>query len=143
MIQRTKHAHTNYTMVKPFVEQVEKMGGAIRCKSSGYMDLVIENAEYNDCYGNPVYSVAHYGKQNGDLMRDPEMTFSINHDAETIIPLSFRNDYMGHEREVIRWINGRQMYSVSLLRDLDSFLWTWLKNIGNQGFEPERAESIS
>lgn len=142
MIQKTKHAHTNYDLIRPFVDQTDRMGGAIRCKSEGYMDLVLENIGDNDCYGNPVYSVAHYGTQNGDLMRDPEMTFSINRTTETIIPLSFLNDYIGCYQEVICWRNGKQMYSVSLLRDLDVFLWTWLKNLENQGFAPERAESI-
>ena len=36
----------------------------------GYMDLCIEALGYNDHEGRPVYSVAHYGEQNGDLMRD-------------------------------------------------------------------------
>ena len=142
MIKRTRHAHTNYTMLKPFVNQSVKLNGAIRCKASGYMDLVLESLQYNDCYGNPVYSIAHYGKQYGDSMRDPEMTFSVNCSTETIIPLSFRNDYMGISQELIQERNGKLMYSCSLLRDFDEFLWSWLKNIKAQGFSPERAESI-
>lgn len=40
-----------------------------------YMALVIEAVPGRGPLGCPALSVAHYGEQNGDLMRDPEMCF--------------------------------------------------------------------
>lgn len=142
MIETTRHAHSNFKMVFPYIDQANRNGGAIRCKASGFMDLTIENLSTNDCYGNPVFSMTHYGEQNGDAMRDPDMTFSVNMETGTVIPLSFQNDYMGVYQEVIQERKGKKMYCVSLLRDLDDFLWMWLKNIKNQGFAPDRFEVI-
>lgn len=139
MIQNTKHQRTNYKMVLPFVKAADQEG-YIKCKSSGYMPLVVEKLYYTDPYNNPVYSITHYGEQNGDLMADPDMTFSIDQAAEKIIPLSFRNDYMHINQEVLKKINGKLMYSSSLLIDLDRFLWEWLRNIQDQGFTPDRTE---
>ncbi len=39
------------------------------------MTLVIEDTQERGPNGLPAISVAHYGEQNGDLMRDPEMVF--------------------------------------------------------------------
>lgn len=142
MIKRTRHGHTNYTALLPFVKQADGREGSARFKAPGFMDLTVECLYCRDPYGNPVYSITHWGCQNGDMMRDPDMEFSIDRDGERIIPLSFRNDYMGIHQEILKVINGKQMYSASLVTDLDAFLWQWLKNIRAQGFIPERAETI-
>ena len=42
-----------------------------------YMELVIEAMDESGPMGLPALSVAHYGEQNGDLMRDPEMCFEL------------------------------------------------------------------
>lgn len=60
--------------------------------SNGYMPLSVECIEI--CSRGLMYSLAHYSEQNGDLMRDPEMTFLHNKDGE-ILPLSYRNDFVG------------------------------------------------
>lgn len=142
MIERTRHATTNYKMILPYIEKIGEIERPIRFKASGFMDLTVESLSYKDYYGNPVYSITHYGEQNGDLMCDPDMTFSINREAGTIIPLSYRNDYMGICQEVIQERKGKMMYCVSLLKDLDYFLWMWLKNIKGQGFTPDVYEVI-
>ena len=67
----------------------------IRLESGGYMPLVIENLEYTDADGNPVYSMTHYGELNGDAMADPDMTFAVDFKNGTVIPRTFQNDYMG------------------------------------------------
>lgn len=141
MINRTKHAGTNYKMLMPFVTACRENDGYIKCESGGYMPLVIEKLWYSDCLGNPVYSMAHYGVQNGDLMRDPDITFSVDDTEKRIIPQTFQNDYLGLYQEVFKEINGKMMYSQSLLKDLDSFMWDWLNNIEMQGFTPERKAS--
>ena len=133
----TKHSGTNYKMIAPFLRVVDRFGGWRKFKASGYMNLSIENLQYTDRKGNPVYSIAHYGEQNGDLMADPEMTFSVDKNGGKIEALSYRNDYMGLYQEVYKLRDdGVLMYSPKLRTDLDGFLWQWLKNIGEQGFSP-------
>jgi hypothetical protein len=41
------------------------------------MALVIEATDESGPCGLPAISVCHYGEQNGDLMRDPEMCFEL------------------------------------------------------------------
>lgn len=132
----TKHSGTNYKMVIPFLRVVDRFGGWREFKASGYMNLSIENLQYTDRKGNPVYSMAHYGEQNGDLMADPEMTFSVDRNSGRIEPLTYRNDYMGRYDEVYIQRDGQWLYSKRLRTSLDDFLWMWLKNIGEQGFSP-------
>ena len=127
----TKHATTNYRMLKPFLDGLAGRTHR-RYESGGYMPLVVE-ALYDDgdC---KVYSLTHYGEQNGDAMRDPDMELRVNHTAGTVEPLTFRNDYMGLFQEVYITRGGKLLYSKRLRADLDEFLWQWLKNIQDQGF---------
>lgn len=136
---KIKSGKTNYKRLIPFIEKVNENGGYAKFTANGYMDLVIENIGYNDFEGNPVYSIAHYGEMNGDAMRDPEITFSVNEAEKSILPLSFRNDYMGMNVEYFRNQNGRISYLSTWLHDGDQFLQTWTQNIIDQGFTPERS----
>ena len=69
---------------------------AVRIRVEGYMPLSIESIG-TSADGNRLIAICHYGKLNGDLMRDPEMVFEIRGSAapDMAEPLSFRNDYMG------------------------------------------------
>lgn len=94
-------------------------------------------------------SICHYGEQNGDLMRDPEICYAIAKNtvgyAEKgdfscfwVAPFSFRNDYMGmmqeflffnppgvKEGEIRGWKPGQ-------FNDNVSFSRMWMKNIWDQ-----------
>ena len=142
---KVKHGSTNFKALAPFLKVVDDNDGYAKFTAPGYMDLTIENIWDTDHEGNPVYSICHYGELNGDLMRDPEMTFSVNWKEGTILPLSYRNDYMGFELEYFVYSNGKvKGYRPHWLHDGDNFLWTWGKNIIDQGFKPEnRKELIS
>ena len=50
-----------------------------------FMPLVMEKIMDQPGF-EAVYSLAHYGKQNGDLMADPEMTFGLK-DGEFYLEL--------------------------------------------------------
>lgn len=93
-----------------------------------YMRLVIERL-YAPDHGRQVISVCHYGEQNGDAMRDPEMCF----DFDDWRPLYYRNDYMGIEQYVFVTPE-RKQYRPRLARDLASFAATWARNLREQGF---------
>ena len=64
------------------------------------MPLVIEALFEPGPCGLPALSVAHYGEQNGDLMRDPEMCFELSFAGgiADLNPFYYRNDYIGCEQ---------------------------------------------
>ena len=69
---------------------------AVRLTVPGFMPLSVEDIGQSGD-GNRLIPICHYGEQNGDLMRDPDMVFEIHAwvHAAAAEPLSFRNDYMG------------------------------------------------
>lgn len=72
-----------------------------------------------------VYSLAHYGEQNGDLMADPEMTFGeCDHE---FYPLSFRNDYVCIYQTVIT-----EQIDLKRQKELSEFTAIWLMEIVDQ-----------
>ncbi|MFI3205620.1 MAG: SNF2-related protein [Clostridia bacterium] len=117
-----------YKKLYPYMQPIiENKTDYLKFKSEGYEDLVIENIGYGE------YSIAHYYEQNGDLMRDPEITFKIENNG--IYPTSFLQDSIG------------QYYSVDdvspkVVADLKSFMITWFDNISHQNFKLEKKEEL-
>ena len=116
---------------------------AIRLTVDGYMPLSVEDIGQS-ADGNRLISICHYGEQNGDLMRDPDMVFEVyaSPALATAEPLSFRNDYMGLMQEVYRYNDdGKKTHvNVRLKQDLKSFARTWLNNLKDQGFLSDNAK---
>mgnify|MGYP001366560216 CR=1 FL=1 len=110
---------------------------AIRLTVGGYMPLSVEYIGQS-ADGNRLISICHYGEQNGDLMRDPDMVFEVyaSPAPATAEPLSFRNDYMGLMQEVYRYDDDGKKTAVNpkLKQDLKSFARTWFSNLKEQGF---------
>jgi hypothetical protein len=81
-------------------------GLSLKIDNLPYMPLCIEAMDESGPMGLPAVSVAHYGEQNGDLMRDPEMCFELGFAGGVHLnPFYYRNDYMGVEqwsRNVVR-----------------------------------------
>ncbi len=101
-----------------------------------YMRLVIEDIQSPGPDGYPSLSVAHYGEQNGDAMRDPEMLFEL---VETpghirLVPYYFRNDYVGVEQYSRFNQDGAVLVRPGLLSEHRSFAWIWDRNLHAQGF---------
>ena len=115
---------------------------AVRIRVDGYMPLSIE-AIGTSADGNRLISICHYGEQNGDLMRDPEMVFELFTHGETSAaePLSFQNDYVGVFQEVYRYDeSGKKTHVKTRLKaELKSFARTWFTNLKDQGFLGETA----
>ena len=109
---------------------------AIRLTVDGYMPLSVEDIGQS-AEGNRLISICHYGEQNGDLMRDPDMVFEVyaSPAPATAEPLSFRNDYMGIMQEVYRYDDDGKKSAVNpkLKQDLKSFGLTWFQNLKDQG----------
>ena len=128
----TKHAKTNYRMLAPYIAPLNEENRYRKILNGPYMPLSIQLL-YDRGDGSYAYSIAHYGTQNGDLMSDPEMEIAVNPTEGTVEPLTYRNDYVGVYQEV--YVNCGLQFRPQLRTELDCFLWQWLKNIKEQGFE--------
>lgn len=129
-----KHATTNYKALRPFLDALTDTE-SLRIENEPYERLCLESLGYTDYRGRPVYSMAHYYEQNGDLMADPDLTFSVDIEAGEIWPQTYQQDDLGLYQEVFKYTpDGRHLYSRPLLCSLDAFLWHWTKNLKAQGF---------
>jgi len=110
---------------------------AVRITVSGYMPLSVEEIGSSGD-GHRLVSLCHYGEQNGDLMRDPDIVFLFHnvHDGAAAEPVSYRNDYLGLSQEVYRYDEtGRRTHVVSSLKqDLKEFARAWFVTLREQGF---------
>jgi hypothetical protein len=111
-------------------------GLSLTINNTPFMPLVIEALDEPGPCGLPALSVAHYGEQNGDLMRDPEMCFELSFAGgiADLNPFYYRQDYIDCE-QWSRFITGTD-YSCSpdLHRQHASFSKVWDRNLRSQGF---------
>jgi hypothetical protein len=122
---------------------LERAGGFrpalyVKIENPPYMALVIEATPEPGPLGLPAISVAHYGEQNGDLMRDPEMCFEMSEDSggsSTLDPYYWRNDYMGSEQWSRNLVNGHCVVILDLHELHKLFAAAWDRNLRLQGFE--------
>jgi hypothetical protein len=126
--------------MKTILEILKKAGGwhhglYLRIENPPFMALVIEATDESGPCGLPVLSIAHYGEQNGDLMRDPEMCFELGFAAGAhLTPFYFRNDYLGIE-QFSRTIEGdNYVFDRDLYDQHEKFAGLWDKNLSRQGF---------
>ena len=110
----------------------------LRLENPPLMRLVIE--VIGGPYPNGAYevSVAHYSEQNGDAMRDPEITFLVQptNQGHTWSPLTFENSYLA-AYQVVAVVNaegGMQVRQPRQMQDLREFANQWDINIKEQGF---------
>ncbi len=100
-----------------------------------FMPVVVERVGSivvgkQDC---ELISVAHYGEQNGDLMRDPEVVF-IRDGSGNYYPESIIQDYVGVCRTVVgRDDTGKAVrFNPRQQRDIAEFTGRWMENIRHQ-----------
>jgi hypothetical protein len=110
---------------------------AVHITVPGYMPLSVEEIGSSGD-GYRLVSLCQYGKQNGDLMRDPDIVFLFHNvpDGAAAEPVSFRNDYLEIVQEVYRYDEtGRRTHVVpSLKQELTEFAESWFANLKVQGF---------
>lgn len=90
------------------------------------------------------YSLLHFCKQMGDVMRDPEMRFivvdqrladTVAYEKVKIIPSMFQQDNAGLFQESVLIIdNVTKKYAPQMNADHAAFANLWLANIKSQGF---------
>ena len=100
-----------------------------------FMALVIEATDESGPCGLPAISVAHYGEQNGDAMRDPEMCFELGvAGGAHLNPFYWRNDYVGVEQRSRFIQDGNYCYHTQLHEQHVKFAKLWDKNLREQRF---------
>lgn len=95
-----------------------------------YMPVHIEIIDRNEDYNH--ISLAHYGEQNGDAMRDPEMIIALHKESQQFIPYYYHNDYMGIEQYSLKWTEKGVLLNSRLQADHSAFANQWLRNIAAQ-----------
>ena len=125
-----------------------------RFYADGFMPLNVETIGAINFNGYParMVSVCHYGEQNGDLMRDPEVVFiDLGENPASagtpefslikmrFIPVDFRNDYAGVWDRCVRFNedDGDFEYNAEKVADLLKFVNLWMQNLVEQGFVSE------
>ena len=87
-----------------------------KLEAPALMDLTVETWPSND---SVMVSMCHYGEQNGDLMKDPDVLFEVKKDG-TVYYREMQNDYMG-------------TYTENNLEIKDFMESLWLPNLYMQG----------
>src|ERR1700745_1698418 len=104
--------------MKTVLELIKRAGGwhpglYLKIDNPPYMALVIEATDESGPCGLPSISVAHYGEQNGDRMRDPEMCFELGLADGRLNAFYYRNDYVCVEQWSRTIERGHYVYLVS------------------------------
>jgi len=126
--------------MKTLLSLLQKGGGwrpslYLKIENPPYMTLVIEAVDESGPCGLPALSVAHYGEQNGDPIRDPEMCFELGFAGGAhLSPYYYRNDYVGVEQWSRNIISGNYIFLPALYQQHESFAKTWDANLRHQGF---------
>ena len=126
--------------MKTLLAILQKAGGwrpslYVKIDNPPYMALVIEAMDESGPIGLPVLSVCHYGNQNGDSMRDPEMCFELGFARGAhLIPFSWRNDYVAVEQVSRAIVNGHYVALPQLQEQHERFAQTWDNTLRLQGF---------
>jgi hypothetical protein len=137
-LSRATDTRRERNMSKRNLEQLEKLLAGKdhrRIENPPYMPLVVERLE-----GQPIISLCHYGEQNGDPMRDPEICFLVA--DGTAKPVYFRNDFVAVEHATIAGSFGDVPVKPQRQKDLNHFASMWFGNLRDQGFF-ERAQELS
>lgn len=131
--------------MKSIQQIIEERGGFaavrenyIRIENEPFMRLVIE--VIGGPYPNGAWeiSVAHYGEQNGDAMKDPEVTLLVTPTDRGLAwqPLAYENSYAGAYDEACRVNRDGTLVirSSRSMAQIAEFVMMWDTNIAEQGF---------
>jgi hypothetical protein len=126
-------SHKNQTTMQAVITAIlQRHGYAGAFAQSADFHLKVENGPYLplviEKHGAEV-SVAHYFTQNGDAMRDPEMTFLLPEWS----PTSITQDPVGRYANVDEYDPG-SLQRARLIAELSGFANAWARNIEAQGF---------
>lgn len=118
---------------------------SLRVEVEGYMPLTVERIGTGPS-GRFAFSFCHYGEQNGDLMRDPEVCFEIHEQGRhrAAVAYYYRNDYAGYEAEGCIWFTPDGCMRIDAkAADAIDFARTWSRNLHEQGFVAAAAQAAA
>jgi hypothetical protein len=121
--------------MQTILDILKKAGGwhpglYLKIDNPPYMELVIEAMDESGPMGLPAISVAHYGEQNGDLMRDPEMCFELGlAGGAHLSAFYYRNDYLGVEQWSRNIVRDNYIHLTALHEQHQLFAKTWDNNL--------------
>ena len=123
----------------------------IQIENAPYMPLTIEGIGTGP-RGQAAISITHYGSQNGDAMRDPEMCFEVETNAEgaliELYPYYWRNDYLGMEQQSVVFDgydpNNKPLYRINrhMMTSHLELATLWDRNLAAQGFDKAFLKSL-
>ena len=94
--------------------------------------MAVHVEHIGECPLGPLFSVAHYYEQQGDLMKDPDMVFIKGQDGQ-YYPIEFQQDNLGLYQCAVQWDDGQiKGVNLKLQRDLARFACQWMRNIREQ-----------
>jgi hypothetical protein len=126
--------------MKTLLAILQKAGGwrpslYVKIDNPPYMPLVIEATDESGPLGLPAISVCHYGEQNGDAMRDPEMCFELGFAGGAHLdPWYWRNDFVAVEQWSRNIVGGHYVHLFALHEQHVRFAKTWDNNLRLQGY---------
>lgn len=128
MKKLSQRAEKIFNKIIELAKQTEHCCIKIDTTDGAFMPLSVEKIDQDQL--GEYWSFCHYGMQNGDCMRDPEVIFWITENG--IFPTYFRNDYIGRESYCVQNNGGQVSYYKREQRDLATFSNQWMENIKNQ-----------
>ncbi len=117
-------------ILERLVAGLEMLGGSRKIDNTNgaFMPVCVERVEETE--HGPVFSVAHYFEQNGDLVADPDVTLLRAADGE-FYPLTYQ-DARAYRRSVELDSDGGVRANRRMQAALAQFVGVWMKNIGSQ-----------
>ena len=111
----------NYEKLEAFAKPI-LTGDAhyMKLSSPGMMDLNIERVI------DDRIAMSHYYKQNGDMMADPDMEFTVDTENRMLMAYSFQQDNLAY---YVTAADSKEMGE-----DLNYFATDWLENIANNRY---------
>ncbi len=103
---------------------------AVVINNDPYMPLTV--VDRGPVRSGRLYTLGHYGLQNGDAMADPEVDFWVV--ACMAAPVSYRNDYVGVHQVPVEFTESSWKINPRLQGQITRFANMWLRNIHHQGF---------
>ncbi len=111
------------------------VGTHIQIPNPEHMPLTVENIGRGP-RDLPAVSLCHYGEQNGDAMRDPEMCFELGlAGGAHLIPYFWRDDYVAVEQVSRAIIRDHYVALLELQKQHEKFAEMWDKKLRVQGYE--------
>lgn len=113
-------------------EGLTRLGAATKLDNAPGLFMALHVECIGQVTEGKLYSVAHYYEQNGDLMRDPDIVFLKDREAN-YYPVSYQQDGLGIYQEAVIFEAGAiKSVQSKTQRDIASFCTMWMNNIHDQ-----------